>query len=1404
MQVIPIDALVRRGLQSGLLIASLLCLIIVPLDAQTLIVRFGQKVDLSVEAGEYVSKNAALQSAIEDLSPRLISRPLSKYSSTLPAKLQQVQVWHLADSSELNSAQKQLSALPGVLSVTPLQHYKIDRRQGDPLRNEQWYLGAIHAPEAWQQTTGSSDVVIGIIDTGVDYEHEDLAQQIWVNDAEDLNGNGRLDSLDLNGIDDDQNGYVDDVVGWDFTNAPNFPDRGDFLHPDNDPMDEFLSGHGTQAAGIIAATRDNGIGISGIAPDARVMPLRAGTSSGFLEEDDVAEAIVYAVENGCKIVNMSFGDVAVSFLLRDAIAYGAQNGVLFVASAGNSSTSAANYPAAFDETVSVGATNENNSLAPFSNFGSKLDIVAPGQQVMATEINDDYGPVDGTSFSAPVVAGVAALIWSANPQFSAEQVKSALFAGAEDYGLFGWDTFYGHGRVDALGSLNVGQQGVARITHPATDTGVAADEIAIMGSVFGPTLQAFTLGYGPGATPQLISPLVDVAGQQAVDDTLFLWDVSALPDSTYTLELRVEQAGVNDVVFRSTFRLDRTPPTITEMDTVQMMVGPDNGYLITFSSDDPVSAELRLRSGGNTSPDVIRTSSYFRHEHHFLISQADISGELAFDIKIENSAGLTSVIDDAGQLFQLTLDEALPFGNVLLSEEVLPFSGFLMPELADINGNGQLDLVHSDLNSDNQFGPVVVREYHNGIFEPRLTTDFPGIPRDAAVLFSEGGANILSGFGSNSLILGGNSAFSYPTTISWFDTTDFWGSRFANLDDDAAPELLALTFGDWKVFDIDDDYQLVEQFLLADTTAGSNQFGVPISQVADLDNDGRQEIIIADLDGDIYIYEYDGAAYPFKWAERLDGRGGNGLLSVADVTGDGVPELISVVRNEPEVILESNVNTRYWVMDVWTASGDNKYKRIGRQNFHGVTVQPGVFNGLSVVDVDQNGQSEVLFTPFPEAYLLEWQDGKMAVRWYQNGLNSNAALQDDFDGDGRTEVLINSDAGLIRFESTFDANRPSPPLQLTAAALEIDRIRLNWRETAQADIYRIYRGDATGSLVLHDSTNSGYFLDTLLTEGAEYSYAVSLVDGAFDIAESALSEVVKATPNQPPTLLSSTVLNPRQLRLAFSEPMSDGAFLSERYLIEGIEKFPLSALRAADGKEVLISFDKPIDAGNYVLRATDLKDRDNTPMVVDTLQIPFTIELDAELLYVRSVQFLNKRALKVVFNSAVDLLSAGNAANYALSPDGAVLAAQPDSSDNRVVLLELDGKNRMGALGVAYTLTVSDINGLDGRVLDSERANRIGIPVAAAVFEDVFVYPNPYNVTMHDGPLRFANLPRDSEVFIFSSGGELLQTLTVENDLGGVSWDLMTTGGGFIESGVYIYVVRLNGGEEKGKFVIVK
>ena len=208
--------------------------------------------------------------------------------------------------------------------------YQMNYVPDDSLVSQQWALSKIQAFDAWDKTQGADSVLIGVIDTGIDYFHPDLQNKIWQNPGE--TGNGK----ESNGIDDDNNGFVDDYRGWDFTDRVGFPfdsTGGDYLYWDNDPLDE--QGHGTYISGIAAAQTNNFTGIAGAAPNIKLVNLRAFDPGGYGEEDDVAAAILYAVQMGVKVLNMSFGDYSFSFVLRDVVQFAYSKNMVLVGSAGN-------------------------------------------------------------------------------------------------------------------------------------------------------------------------------------------------------------------------------------------------------------------------------------------------------------------------------------------------------------------------------------------------------------------------------------------------------------------------------------------------------------------------------------------------------------------------------------------------------------------------------------------------------------------------------------------------------------------------------------------------------------------------------------------------------------------------------------------------------------------------------------------------------------------------------------------------------------------------------------------------------------------------------------------------------------------------------------------------------------
>lgn len=335
---------------------------------------------------------------------------------------------------------------------------RTEGRGVDPQLANQWGMQNIGVKEAWTRTTGSKDMIVAVIDTGVDYTHEDLVTNLWRNPGEsgvDKNGLTRNN----NGQDDDGNGFIDDEIGWDFVSNDNRP-----YDLSSSMMDIVLKGgnpgHGTHCAGNVAARMDNGKGIAGVAPNVKIMSLRFLSDKGQGTTADAIKAIEYAVKNGARVLSNSWGsegedpnDSQGNQALKDAISFSEQQGVLFIAAAGNGhqgrgydndTDSRPAYPASYDmeNIVSVAAINNQDQLGPFSNWGARsVDIAAPGVKILSTVPGNLYQDTvidlfgmkvtwDGTSMATPHVAGAAALYWSLYPDKSWRQIKSALLSSA--------------------------------------------------------------------------------------------------------------------------------------------------------------------------------------------------------------------------------------------------------------------------------------------------------------------------------------------------------------------------------------------------------------------------------------------------------------------------------------------------------------------------------------------------------------------------------------------------------------------------------------------------------------------------------------------------------------------------------------------------------------------------------------------------------------------------------------------------------------------------------------------------------------------------------------------------------------------------------------------------------------
>ena len=317
------------------------------------------------------------------------------------------------------AAVKAFQADPNVEYAEPNYIAHLTDTPNDPGFSQQWGMAAVHAEEAWVITKGSPAVTIAILDTGLDLNHPDLAGKIWTNPGE----------IPGNGIDDDSNGYIDDVSGYDWVNL------------DNSPQDD--NGHGTHVAGIAAANTNNGVGVAGVCWNCKIMPLKVLQSSGRGSYSDIAAAVNYATNKGAKVINMSLGAYADSAVLRDVLAAAYPASVL-VAAAGNDGKSidAPFFPAAYSFVIGVEATDAGGGYASFSNYdpdgptnsnfseGYNYDIRAPGDSIYSSMLDDSYASLSGSSMAAPMVAGAAGLLVSKNPSWSKEKIRAQLVQSA--------------------------------------------------------------------------------------------------------------------------------------------------------------------------------------------------------------------------------------------------------------------------------------------------------------------------------------------------------------------------------------------------------------------------------------------------------------------------------------------------------------------------------------------------------------------------------------------------------------------------------------------------------------------------------------------------------------------------------------------------------------------------------------------------------------------------------------------------------------------------------------------------------------------------------------------------------------------------------------------------------------
>lgn len=945
----------------------------------------------------------------------------------------------------------------------------------EPRYEEQWNLRALNLPKAWAIEQGTPEIIVAVVDSGIDRQHPELRSQLWQNPNE----------IADNGVDDDRNGYVDDINGWDFSDAPTMPGRGDWTERDNSPDDE--SGHGTHVAGIIAAEPNNGIGIAGIAWGCRLMPLRAGFISGggaFLQSDDVAAAIVYAADNGAHVINLSLGDTVNVFVIQDAVAYAYQRGCVLVAAAGNDATAGSYYPAALDTVISVAAIGENGRLSGLSNFGATIDIAAPGDNILSTDLDGQFQVKFGTSMAAAHISGVVALLLSANPACSNTEIRQTLTASS----LTPQNVLVGAGVPDTHLALTTSTGLVAQLSIT-----YRMPVIAIYGSAGGANFAEYRLDFGRGETPEAWGPVIPPRTEPKFNALLHEWDVSGLADGPYTLRLRVipeERSPVNahpklkqrvpaeprrPITEKIVVEINHKAPTLSKHDASAWFAGDRVEPVITWQTEALTIGEVEIFSLGASAPLRIARTDSVNHRHLIYLSQLGLPpSAFAYRLITKNRSGVQTIDDNAGNLYPIEgIVARIPnsgFTQVASAERSL----HAIVAAADMNGNGKRELIAVETEASGWFPPHLFEADADRTYRQVFTLSEPMRPWDAADTDGDGLIEILGHALSGTFLLEQPAQGEFPAVRTW-EAPELWGGTIEDLDRDGTPEIFSrdAATASIAVYEAIGNNSYRNIATLKNPTDGGNNMSTSFA-TGDFDGDGRMEILAGDADGALFVYEAIGNnRYEPVWQSTLP-EGRPQLFAAGELNGDGRAEFAVGAKMWTE---DSDPGRYHWLITIFSQTGfaqtdDDIYRAVWHQRIQ--NARDGG-NGLTIADADNDGRNELCIAVWPNFYIVQYDGTDYAPVWHHPASSTANPIVTDVDGDGANELLFNSDGVLSVFAQHSDTEEAveiaqgtlSAPPRLTSAVysppnqLLLDFDKPMGTSATQVGRYRFLHLDAT-------------------------------------------------------------------------------------------------------------------------------------------------------------------------------------------------------------------------------------------------------------------------------------------------------------------------------------------------------
>ncbi|MFH0733881.1 MAG: S8 family peptidase [bacterium] len=1365
------------------------------------------------------------KSNFTNLPSKKFVKPLNAYFFNNNDPIGKIFVVDFNNSDDNNTA-RNLFETDDNIEYTEINNLlKIDYVPNDSLINQQWALEKIGVFTAWETTTGSKDVLIAIIDTGIDYLHPDLSPNLFVNEKEDINHNGILDPADINNIDDDSNGFTDDVIGWDFTDRIGFPfssSEGDYLDWDNNPNDEY--GHGTWVAGVIGAVSNNRTGVSGIVPNALMLNVRTFDPTGFGEEDDAAAGILYAVQMGAKVINMSFGDKNFSKVLRDVVQYAYERGIVLVGSAGNTTSNLPHYPSGYPGVISCGATDYRDYLGSFSNIGSTLDLVAPGVNLLTTDRDNSYRQFSGTSASAPVVTSAAALLLSIN-SFTPEEISQILKSTSDDLGTTGWDESFGAGRININTAVTVKAPADIRIIYPKQDYATADDSINVTATILSGYFQKYELYFGEGLNPTEWNTLISDGQYQFSNKVIYTLKTGTLKDTVYCLRLIVYLQNGRTLEERANFYIDKTPPELQIVNLTDAFYGAAPTILGSIYTNEICTAFMHYRIKGETefkiiSLDGFSTNNLFFKQLHYgfiplPIALPNNTYEMFFEAK--NLTDKSSFLYNDGAYFEVTTDNTIYNTSVSEKNYQLPL-GRIYDNTVDLLGNNSNEVLINDVSNS---ADLQIYKFNGISFEKIDSLKNRLIPKSVGDFNNNGKIDFLSYFYPKATIDEQTSLNGTKFSNKFVDSTAVFRPIIAqDIDGDLKTELLVFTNDTTlSIYEIDSDLKLKLETKLYNFSSISNvlnyknAFGSPNAVITSgVAGTNSKELWVVDTEGDIISYNINGAnTYSNGISINTSFYGVKNILSAGDYDGDG--------QNDLAVLLESSedVNIAPFKLLLVLNIKNEQLNIIFQKIFIDPSIQ---FSSLGIkpkssikfANLIGSANDELVVMTYPYTYIFSNNNNINKSLFFaeNSSILANEVYYnifiDDLNSNGVLEFGIPVENNIKFYEITN--SQAAVPVNLKGYSIDTSFVYLKWNSSGTKTY--IFKGLNTDNLVLIDSTSSQFYNDYDVSNGSNYYYSLKSLDNSKTVSLSDFSSLIKVYVHPSIKIKSINSNDGESLVLDYTGKINTAILDLNSFIINNTLK--PSSISINSETSYILNFNPFLANGSYVLYTNTLQDLYGSPIKNDTINFIVTNKPTYQEFYIESYEILNSKNIRISFNLPLNESTAFEKQNYYFSPYNQIKEISfVSESNNKSILVTV--LNPVQSTGITQTVKLENIfSSIEtGNIQINEGAGSyLVFSTFAASLSDMYVYPNPYTAESGNEIVYFANLTEKVNIIIFDINGNKINEISENDGNGGVPWNLTDMNGNKIPSGIYIYRAASvdNSNNEKevklGKFAVTR